>query len=140
MGRSLRLLAGLVLLALGVHALTGATLTGGLALRIAGWMAVLVALYLMVHLAVRRWTPDLHPWAGAALALLPAVVLWATGGARALSVILFIGLSLVVAAVRSDGGCEVMSLPAIFTGHHTHLACLLFSPIDRVEARLRKRA
>lgn len=140
MGRTVRLLVGLLLLAVAVQSLAGATLDPGLALRIAGWTAILVALYLVLHLAVRRWTPDLHPWAGAALALLPAVALWVTGGARALSVILFIGLSLVVAAVRSDGGCEVMSLPALLSGRRTHFVCLLFSPIDRVEARLRKRA
>lgn len=139
-GRVLRLLTGIALLALTIPALVEAPPTTGTILRIAGWLTALVLIYLGIHLAVGRWALSLNPWAGAALALLPAVGLWATGGVRALAVLLFIGVSLVVASLRSDGGCEVMSVPAVLTGHHTHLVCLVFSPIDRVETRLRKRA
>lgn len=38
-----------------------------------------------------------------------------------------------------DAGCEVMSLPSILTGQRTHLACIAFSPIDCLEARVMNR-
>jgi len=38
-------------------------------------------------------------------------------------------------AIRSDGGCEVMSIPAILSGKRTHLVCIAFSPIDWAEER-----
>lgn len=138
-GRALRMCAGLLLLAAAGQLLAGATLTAGIVARTAGWLVGLLALYLALGVTVRRWIPNLNPWLGAILALLPAVAIWATGGVRTLAVILFIGLSLVVAAVRGDGGCEVTALPAALTGRHTHLPCLLFSPIDWLEARLRRR-
>ena len=49
------------------------------------------------------------------------------------SLTLFIGVSLVVTAIRADGGCEVMTLPGVFLGKRTHLVCIAFSPLDWIE-------
>ena len=48
----------------------------------------------------------------------------------------YIGISLVLQAIRSDGGCEVMSIPGMLFGRRTHLVCIVFSPIDWVEDRV----
>ena len=40
-----------------------------------------------------------------------------------------------VVAVRADGGCEVMAIPSLIFGRYTHLACIVFSPIDWLERK-----
>lgn len=56
------------------------------------------------------------------------------------AVVVFLFVSLAVAALRSDDGCEVMSLPGLLFGRRTRLACLVSSPIDRIERRLAGRS
>jgi hypothetical protein len=51
--------------------------------------------------------------------------------------IVLVAIALLTAAIRGGGGCEVMSVPSLFTGKHTHLACLLFSPIDWCESQFK---
>ena len=48
----------------------------------------------------------------------------------------FLAVSLVLAAILADAGCEVMSIPALVFGKRTHLVCLLFSPLDWVEEKI----
>ncbi len=57
------------------------------------------------------------------------------GGGGQIATLTFIGASLLIAAVRGDGGCEVMSIPGVFGGR-PRLPCILFSPIDWLERRL----
>ena len=75
---------------------------------------------------------------GAILAFGPflAVFFIGYGGPAATGALTFISVSLIIAAVRSDSGCEVMSIPAVFLRKHTHLCCIVFSPIDWVEKGL----
>ena len=75
---------------------------------------------------------------GAILAFGPflAVFLLGYGGPAATGALTFLSVSLILAAIRADPGCEVMTIPAIFSGKHTHLACLLFSPIDWCERKM----
>ena len=61
------------------------------------------------------------------------------GGPGKLGSALFIGISLILASVRADGGCEVMAIPDLLFGTRTHLLCIAFSPIDWLEARLCRR-
>jgi hypothetical protein len=58
-------------------------------------------------------------------------------GKGELAAVTFLGISLVVAGVRSVPGCEVMAIPGLLFGKHTELACLIFSPLDRLERKLR---
>jgi hypothetical protein len=44
---------------------------------------------------------------------------------------------LVVAGVRALSGCELMAIPGIFFRKDTELACLVFSPLDKLERKLR---
>jgi hypothetical protein len=53
------------------------------------------------------------------------------------SVWIWIGGSLVLAAVRGYGGCEILAFPNALTGRRDEVGCLVFTPIDRAEARAR---
>jgi hypothetical protein len=50
---------------------------------------------------------------------------------------IWIGGSLVLAAVRGYGGCEILAFPNALTGRRDQVGCIVFSPIDRAEARAR---
>lgn len=137
-GRVLRLVLGVVLL-IDVAPLF-ARARGG---QLATWVGVtigLVAGYAAIHLVVSRFVPRLNAWIGAVLALSPVVLVYGLGGpAGRVGSVTFLGISLLVAGWRGDLGCEVMSIPGLAFGRRTHLACLLFSPIDWLERRLRAR-
>ncbi len=91
----------------------------------------------MVHLAISRFVPSINPWLGAVIAVTPVFLVFAlVGPALRFAALMFIGVSLVVTAIRSDGGCEVMTLPGMLTGKRTHLVCIVFSPLDWIEDKL----
>ena len=71
---------------------------------------------------------------------MPTAFVYALGGGPGkLGSVLFIGISLILASVRADGGCEVMAIPDLLFGTRTQLVCIAFSPIDWLEARLCRR-
>ena len=47
----------------------------------------------------------------------------------------FLGCSMLVAALRGDGGCEVLALPNAISGRRDRVGCIIFTPIDAAEAR-----
>ena len=134
-GRVLRLLAGAALtIHAAQHMISGDTTQN---LQAVGIVFGLVLLYTGAHLAVSRFVPSINAWFGAVVALLPAVlVVVLVDPSLQFAVVLFIGVSLLVTAVRADGGCEVMTLPALLLGKRTHLVCLVFSPLDWIEDKL----
>ncbi len=97
----------------------------------------LAVLYTLIHLAIGRVAPRLHPWAGAFLAVAPVVGVFSLGGTYAAGAVGYIGLSLLVQALRGDPGCEVMALPGLMLRRTTHLVCILFTPLDWIEGKLR---
>lgn len=114
--------------------------------RTSNWVSILIALgvalgllafYVMSHLLVSNCVPNLNRWLGALLAWVPAVLAFILGGVPGqVGVLSFAGVSLLLASVRGDPGCEVMSIPGLVFKKHTRLACLLFSPIDWLEAKI----
>ena len=60
-------------------------------------------------------------------------------GKGQLAAVAFLGISLVVAGVRAVSGCEVMAIPGLLFGKHTELGCLIFSPLDSLERKLRSK-
>ena len=142
---------------------TAARVVGGLtavALPIAlgglGWWdaaAVLVALPLvatgtavLITAAYRRLAPDALA-RRQAICSGPACWLIATviGAAVAIDVLtpasgevalwVWLGGSMLVAAARGHGGCEVLAIPNLITGRRDQIGCILYTPIDRAEAR-----
>ncbi len=49
----------------------------------------------------------------------------------------FIGVSLLVGAVRGDAGCEAVAIPNAIAGRIDPTGCIIYSPLDAVEARRR---
>jgi hypothetical protein len=49
----------------------------------------------------------------------------------------FLGASMLLAAVRGDGGCELLAFPNAITGRRDRIGCVLFTPIDAAEGRHR---
>lgn len=111
--------------------------TEGLLVRLM-WALGLTSFYVVVHLVISRFTPNIDRVLGAILAFGPflAVFFIGYGGPAATGALTFLSVSLILAARRADPGCEVMSIPATIFGTHTHLACLLFSPIDWCERKM----
>ena len=47
----------------------------------------------------------------------------------------FLGVSMLVAALRGYAGCEVLAIPNAITGRRDQIGCVLYTPIDVAEAR-----
>ena len=47
---------------------------------------------------------------------------------------IFLGASMVLAAAKGYGGCEVLAFANAVTGRHDMIGCLLYAPIDTAEA------
>lgn len=60
-------------------------------------------------------------------------------GIGKLATLTFLGISLVVAGVRGDLGCEVMAVPNMLARRDGEIQCLVFTPVDRIEKRLADR-
>lgn len=144
-GRLSRLLLGLLLLGGAAPFLWRGSFS--LVLESLGVVAGLLVFYVLVHLLIARYFPEINPWMGAVIANLPAGLVFVLGppggwifgqGEGFLGAAVYVGSSLLIASLQADPGCEVMSLPALIFGKHTNLACLLFSPIDDLERRVRE--
>ena len=102
-------------------------------------LGLLVA-YSLIHFLVS------HPWLGSILASALLVLVYLFGGYHGLllgggegrvAAVTFLAVSLLVASLRGDAGCELTSIPSALFGQHSRLACLVFSPIDWLERKLR---
>jgi hypothetical protein len=51
----------------------------------------------------------------------------------------WLGASMLIAAARGYGGCEVLAVPNLITGRRDQVGCILYTPIDRAEARRKAR-
>ncbi len=138
-GRVLRLLTGTALTLVSGREMISAEQM--LNLQVAGIVLGLFVFYAVVHLAISKFVPSMNAWLGAVLAVTPVFLVYAlVGPAGRLGSLLFIGVSLVATAIRSDGGCEVMTLPGMLMGKKTHLVCIVFSPLDWIEDKFTARS
>jgi len=139
-GRTVRLFVAICLVIIDLPVL----LRAGTAynLRVLGLFGALVLFYTLVHVGVSRYLRHLNRWLGAVLALTPVVLVWYFGqgggplfgqGEGGTAAITFIAASLLIDVVRADSGCEVMAIPGLLLGNRTHLACVVFCPIDAME-------
>jgi hypothetical protein len=143
LGRVLRILLGLVLTVYvaPVYFRVPMRLAVGSFLLMLG----LIAVYSLIHIVVSRRIIGFGPCLGAVVAMGLLVALYVAGaselpilgrGKGQLAAATFLGVSLVVAGVCAAPGCELMAIPGLFFGKHTQLACLIFSPLDRLERKL----
>ena len=145
-GRALRILLGLVLVVYTVP--TYFRVPVPLAVRALLLVLGLVGVYSLIHILVSRRIVAFGPLLGAVVANGLLVVVYVAGGPGslilgrgegALAAVTFLGISLLVAGVRAAPGCEVMAIPGLLFGKHTELACLIFSPLDKLERKLRSK-
>ena len=142
-GRTLRLLIGLALIFYVLPIYLKAGLNFNLAtLEIA---VGLILFYIVVHYLVSRYLPDINPWIGALIALIPVNSVFVFGmpqnqlfgrGEGAIAAMTFIGVSLVIDFIQNDSGCEVMAIPGLLSKKRTHLVCVALTPVDILETKL----
>jgi hypothetical protein len=110
-------------------------------------MLGLIVGYCAIHIVSRR-VAAFGSFAGAVLVNALLVGLYVAGfskwqvlgyGKGQLAAVTFLGVSLVVAGIRSVAGCELMAIPDLFLRKDVELACLIFSPLDKLERRLRNK-
>jgi hypothetical protein len=111
-------------------------------------MLGLAVVYSLLQVLVSRRLVIFGPVLGAVVGLGILVAVYVAGapgallfgrGEGELAAGTFLGVSLIVAGVRADAGCEVMAIPGVLFGKHAELACLVFSPLDRLERKWRSK-
>lgn len=138
LGRTVRFVIGVTLMIIMIptYQRVGVPLFVKTALLI---VALLVA-YSLIHVLMS------HRWLGSILASALFVLVYLIGGYHGLllgggegrlAAVTFLAVSLLVASLRGDTGCELTSIPGALFGQHSRLACLVFSPIDWLEKKLR---
>ncbi len=134
-GRILRfLLAGFLIATVVPHYLAASWQSN---LKIAGAIVGLIVLYTAMHLIIAKYVPRLNRWLGAVVAVIPAALLFFIGGGIGqMGALSYIGGSLFIDSLNGDCGCEVMAVPGLISGERTHLACILFTPLDWIEQKL----
>ena len=146
MGRALRILLGLALIVYTVPVYFQVPMR----LAVGAWLLVfgLIGVYSLIHIVVSRRIVAFGSCLGAVVAFGLLVTLYIAGasglpilghGKGQLAAATFLGISLVVAGVCAAPGCELMAIPGVFFGKHTELACLIFSPLDKLERKLRSK-
>src|SRR5207249_4275930 len=143
-GLALRILLGLVLLiqVAPVYSHVGARFSVVAVLLMLGLLVV----YSLLEVGLSRGLVTLGPGLGAVIGLAILVALYVVGSSHAplvgrgegqLAAGTFLAVSLVVAGLRGDAGCEVMAIPGALFRRHTELTCLVFSPLDWLERKWR---
>jgi hypothetical protein len=145
-GRALRVLLGLVLLGYvtPVYFRVPSRIAMGSLLLTLG----LFGAYCLIQILVSRQIVPFNSFFGVVVATGLLAGLYAAGASKLpifgrgkgeLAAVTFLGISLVVAGVCAAPGCELMAIPGVFFGKHTELACLIFSPLDKLERKLRSK-
>jgi CDP-diglyceride synthetase len=134
LGTATRILVGLLLLSIGViYAASGSSLWWQLALGLAGFPAVLMLVQLIrLRLTKTRLheTGSVATWVNCA-ALVVLLLAWPTRNAT----LIFLGASMLLAALRGYGGCESLAVSNWLLRRDDQVGCLLMSPIDVIEAK-----
>ncbi len=134
LSRVLRFGLGALIVASLIPTLLDASAAG--LLRVAAAFLGLVILYTIIHVVVGRYFGWINRWVGAAIAVAPVGATLLMGPVPMVAGALFIGVSLLLMAALGDPGCEVMAIPSLLWSRRTHLACIVFSPLDWLEARV----
>lgn len=129
-GTGARAVVGAAFLALAF--LTGEFRLYSLPLGLVGFpAALLLAQWAWVRRAPGRIQATGH--VGVCLNVLVAIPFFIIAETRA-AAFLFYGASMLLAAARGDAGCEVVAVPNWLLRRRDEIGCVIFSPIDAVEA------
>ena len=143
-GRVLRILLGLVLML--YLAPVFFQVPARVAVESLLLMLGFIGVYSLIHIVVSRRIVPFGPCLGAIVATGLLVALCVAGaselpilghGKGELPAVTVLAVSLLVAGVRAVPGCELMAIPSVFFRKDIELACLIFSPLDRLERKLR---
>jgi hypothetical protein len=125
-GRSIRVVAGLALLAasvLSARQLGGSPgLLGGIA---AVFVVCVVGYTLLLRLLGERLFRGGDPWLLAILVVAPALILFLFPAELAIGYDAFLGISMVAQAVAGYGGCEVIGIPTLFVRRRYTVYCAM---------------
>jgi hypothetical protein len=75
-----------------------------------------------------------------AIVIVATVGLAAVTPASAVAFWVWLGASLLIAAARGYGGCELLAFPNLIRGRREQIGCMLYGPIDALERRRGRRA
>ena len=145
-GRGLRILLGLALMVY----VAPVYFRGPAPLAVTSLLLILglIAIYSLLHIIVSQRIIPLGSGLGAIVANGLLVMLYFIGATRLpiighgvgeLAAVTFLGISLVVAGLRAVPGCELMAIPGVFFRKNSELACLIFSPLDKLERKFRSK-
>lgn len=106
-----------------------------------------IIFYIVYTFFLAKILVNVNPWIGALIMDWPLLVVWAVVLAHLpgipppliLAIFLYFGVSLVLAGSLKYGGCEVLAIPNLVLGKSYNVACIMFSPIDWVEAKIVER-
>ncbi len=106
-------------------------------LRILAVSIAIATLYAVLHIVLGSRGTTVNRWSGAVVAVAPVILLFVLGGPLVqAAVLIYVGVSLLLQTVRADGNCEVLAIQSAVIKPPTHLAGILFAPIDLVERHL----
>ena len=137
-GRCTRFVLGLLGLVYIAAQFLQARLSGALIGQIAGGALLSTTLYIVLFWALgEKMFAHIHPWLRTVIFWIPAAFIpflflipWGWGS----GVLLYLSVSLIVAALSSYGGCEVVAFPSLLFRRHCTVYCPL-NAIDLVERR-----
>jgi len=134
-GRTLRLMLALLLGWMSFTTMRQEDTTFNL--RILAVSLAIGMLYGVLHIVLSSNTDKVNRWSGAAIAVAPVILLFVFGSPLVQAgVLIYVGLSLLFQTVRADGNCEVLAIQSALVKQPTHLAGILFAPIDLIEQHL----
>ncbi|HKW04098.1 MAG TPA: hypothetical protein VJN71_02250 [Nitrososphaerales archaeon] len=104
-----------------------------------------LALYLVIHRVSMSYFRNINKYVGAIIANSPPLAVFIISavsgfGSGVIAVFTYLGIAMLLAGWREDQGCEVMSPANAIFRRQTHFACIVFSPIDWAESKIKTRS
>ena len=97
----------------------------------------LLIFYVVVHISIGKFGPNMNRWLGAVLVVLPLIGLFVFAGQTGrVAAVGYVGITLLLLTAKGNSSSEVLFIPALLSGRETHIRCLIFAPVDLIEQNL----